>query len=412
MRVWAAGGKFPSTAFLCVCVDPNAFATAKEFSQLYFRSSPDSLINGYIDNQADFPNFQAQLGCQGFTVFNAAHQIVIPKSVPWMQFRDSAFRQLEGQLCQLLQPPAPENPLNAPVGQYVKVVNLTSAAGKEVNGQKGEVVGSSENGRFLVKLNGATKSFKPENLEDVIGAPIGKRVKVVGLTSEKGKQLNGQLGEVLGGVESGRYLVKLEKTTMALKDGNLEEVTEDDSCEGSLVSSLVSVGHEGMDAQHDLCLKAVNELVQKLSVQSLRHARKEVASHFEDEEKLLQDSELGKSGCGADGGNDFSALASHIADHKRIIDIFDDALLPLEGTCESSEGAVPKKIAADISKALVTHTTLYDSLYEGKIKESPTEAGEVNGAEPKGKAKAKGNASGGYAQDADAPVAAKADAIP
>jgi len=155
MAAWASGGKFPNAAFLCICVDPNALATAKEFGQLYFGSAPNSLLNGFIDSQADFPKFQAQLGCQGFIIYNSANQIVTPKTLPFMQYREGAFRDVEGKLCQLLQPAAPQNPLNAPLGQHVKIVKLTSSSGMLLNGQLGEVVGSTENGRFLVKIGDA-----------------------------------------------------------------------------------------------------------------------------------------------------------------------------------------------------------------------------------------------------------------
>eukprot|EP00747_Dinoflagellata_sp_TGD_P091117 gnl/TRDRNA2_/TRDRNA2_164947_c0_seq2.p1 gnl/TRDRNA2_/TRDRNA2_164947_c0~~gnl/TRDRNA2_/TRDRNA2_164947_c0_seq2.p1 ORF type:complete len:273 (-),score=50.22 gnl/TRDRNA2_/TRDRNA2_164947_c0_seq2:141-959(-) len=127
MMTWAASGKFPGAAFLCICVDPNAFATAREFAQLYFKFAPDCLRNGYIDNQRDFPTFQANLGCQGFTIFNSAHKISVAKTLPWTEYRDRAFRDLESSLRKLVQTPALESALNAPVGQHVKIANHTSA---------------------------------------------------------------------------------------------------------------------------------------------------------------------------------------------------------------------------------------------------------------------------------------------
>eukprot|EP00747_Dinoflagellata_sp_TGD_P091118 gnl/TRDRNA2_/TRDRNA2_164947_c0_seq3.p1 gnl/TRDRNA2_/TRDRNA2_164947_c0~~gnl/TRDRNA2_/TRDRNA2_164947_c0_seq3.p1 ORF type:complete len:381 (-),score=68.45 gnl/TRDRNA2_/TRDRNA2_164947_c0_seq3:141-1283(-) len=371
MMTWAASGKFPGAAFLCICVDPNAFATAREFAQLYFKFAPDCLRNGYIDNQRDFPTFQANLGCQGFTIFNSAHEIVVPKTLPFTQYRDGAFRALESSLWALVQPPALENPLNAPVGQQVKIVNLTSAAGADLNGQQAEVVGSSENGRFVVKLSsGTNKSLRPENLEDAIGAPVGKRVRVFGLTSTKGQALNGQFGEVLGGVASGRYMVKLGDAgaPMLLRPENLEDAPDVAEVSAEEISCNVpSVNHAGMDSQHESCAEALRTLTMQRSVVSLRRVRDELAEHFKEEEALLQDSGFGQKV----NGNDFSAFDSHAKDHQRIVALADAALLALANVCEASQGSVSEQVVVNLRRAFAEHAQLYDTLYADKLVAAP-----------------------------------------
>lgn len=362
MVAWAAGGSFNNAAFLCICVDPDAVGTAKEFAQLYFGAAPATLLNGFIDSKQDFPNFQAQLGCQGFIIMDgASHRIVAAKTLPWMQERNAAFRDVEAKLCSILQPPPPENPLGAPVGQYVRIVNLTSAAGASLNGQSGEIVGSSDSGRFLVKLESKTMGLNPTNLEDFHGAPVGRSVRIAGLTSEKGQKLNGGLGEVLGSTTAGRYIVRLPGASMSFRPENLEEV--DAELGGEAAAPVVpSVGHEAMDAQHEACSQALTELGRSLTVPSLRKAREELASHFAEEEALLRQSDFGKA-----ADSEFSALGSHTKDHQRIIAMADDALEALRNTCESSVGAVPKAVAAQLCKAFTEHATMYDSLYEGKL---------------------------------------------
>lgn len=372
MVSWAASGKFPNTAFLCICVDQAAVATAKEFGQLYFPTAPDSLVNGFIDSQSDFPDFQAQLGCQGFIIFNSAQQIVTTKTLPFNEWRDGAFRDVEAKLVKLLQPTAPQNPLNAPVGQHVRIVNLTSEGGKALNGQLGEVVGSLENGRFLVKLGDASKAMKPDSLEDATDAPIAKKLQVVGLTSEKGQMLNGQVGEVLGGTASGRYIVRLSDATMSLKVENLQEPEALDFDVIKHLDSVVSVGHGDMDDQHDVCINAIKELSRCLSVKQLQQTRCELKNHFDDEEKLLR--QLGFGGGGKEGSDAFSALGSHCKDHERIIGLADEALSTLKNVCDASDaygGTVPKAVAVDLCKAFVDHAQMYDSLYEGKL-DGPT----------------------------------------
>lgn len=361
MAAWAARGGFNNAGFLCICVDPNALGTAKEFAQLYFGSAPATLLNGFIDDRQDFPNFQAQLGCQGFILLDGStHRIVASKTLPWSQHRDRAFRDVEAKLGSMLQPALPGNPLGAPVGQHVRVVNLASAAGEMLNGQSGEVVGSSENGRFLVKLASKTMGLRPENLEDVLGAPVGRTVRVAGLTSEKGQKFNGQLGEVLGGTSAGRYIVRLAEGTISFRPENLEEASPaDDEPQAPVVPS---VGHEAMDAQHEACSQALGELVRSLTVPALRSAREELAAHFAEEEALLMNSGFGHS-----EGTMASAMQNHVTDHQRIVGLADDTLASLRSACEASEGAVPKAAAAELCKAFEEHARLYDALYEGKL---------------------------------------------
>lgn len=368
MVAWAASGRFPNAGFFCVCVDPDALGTAREFSQLYFKSAPSNLVNGFIDSRKDFPNFQAQLGCQGFVVFDSKHQLVVQSTLPWTQYRDGAFRDLEGKLLRVLEPPAPENPLNAPVGQRVKIAGLASASGAELNGLLGTVVGSSANGSFIVNLGDCTKDFQPENLEDAGTAPVGKHVRVVGLTSEKGQALNGQIGEVRGSADGGCYLVRFDKSTMSLLPANLEEVLAKGAEEEDLWKGVPSVNHEGMDHQHTSCIDALRLLAQTLTVQSLRRARDELASHFEDEETLLRNVGFDVSAGGdcKSANPEFSAFASHVKDHRRIVAIADEALSALSNACHI-EGAVPKAVAVNLSRGFVEHAEMYDALYVDKL---------------------------------------------
>jgi len=382
MTLWAGSGKFGNAVFLCICVDPDARGTAVEFSQLYFGAATGSLVNGYIDKRSDFPDFQAQLGCQGFTIFDASHKMVAQKTLPWVQYRNDAFRDVEVRLSQLCGPARVENPLGAPVGQSVRVVGLSSEAGVGLNGLVGEVTGSSENGRYMVKLADGTKAFRPENLQDATGAPVGKRVRVAGLSSEKGKVLNGQVGEVVGGTANGRLLVKLPSGTTALRPENMEAAGDgaapaaEAEDEEALLRAIPSVEHEDMDDQHESCIEALRLLVRTLSVQSLKSVRDELRHHFEEEEVLLRQSGFGGAaapgacGCSGDNGGDaqdFSAMGSHVKDHKRIIALAEDALASLSNACESGEGSVPKAVATSICRAFADHATGYDALYAGKV---------------------------------------------
>jgi len=354
------GGNFNDVGFLCVCVDSDALRTAVDFSRNYFRGAPKSLINAYIDSQADFPSFQAQLGCQGFIIFDGAGQMKVPSTAPFMQHRDRAFRDVEGKLRAILPRIQP------PIGRKVRVAGLTSAKGLELNGRLGEVLGASGHDRWLVQLEGADTSMamRPENLDD---AMVGRRVRVGGLSSAKGSALNGQVGEVAGRAESGRLLVRLCADTVAIRAENLEELSEAEQDQEDL-AAVASVHHEGMDKDHEACAEALRDLLRILSVPSLRKARDELAEHFEREETLLRESGFGAAMSPDDAmGSKFSAMEGHVGDHQRIIAIADEALGKLDGACDSIEGAVPKVVATDLCRAFREHANLYDSLYAEKL---------------------------------------------
>lgn len=300
--LWASSGRFKDAAFLCCCVDPDPLATALDFERNYFGGAPASLLNAFIDSRADFPNFQASLGCQGFAIFDAARRLKISGTLPWTQHRDVAFRDLESKLRQIL----PQTP--APVGRRLRVTGLSSAKGSVLNGREGEVMGSADNGRWLVLVDGAAEP-------------------------------------------------------MALKPDNLEEPTKVQKSEVDELDTVDSVGHDDMDADHDRCIAALRTLRAKLSRPALRAARAELAEHFRHEEELL-----GGVGFGAAAGpQGLSAFDSHIKDHNRIVAMADEALAKLDGACDSVEGAVPQATAASLIRSFVEHATLYDALYIGKL---------------------------------------------
>mmetsp|Transcript_8562 Transcript_8562/g.15322 ORF Transcript_8562/g.15322 Transcript_8562/m.15322 type:complete len:374 (+) Transcript_8562:257-1378(+) len=371
MMKWALTHEFPNVLFLCVCVDPNAKGTAQEFSKLYFKGGPARLINGFIDNQDDFPDFQAQLGCQGFVIFGPDHKIIESSSPPWTQYRDNAFKWMEGKLREIVNPSAdPKNPMNAPIGQQVRILGLQSAEGKELNGQCGEVVGSEWIGRYHVKLQGQIKALKPGNLEDATGAPVGSSMRITGLTSEKGQALNGKIVEVLGGASEERWIVRLDTQNLSLQKINLESVaTKMDTDDGipSLDEGVPSVGHEAMDKQHESCEEALKTLQSKLTVQSLSRVQSELVEHFKEEEELMTSVNFG----GARDGAAMSAYSSHVADHRKLLDMVETAMQSLQQACPTSEGTVPEEVARRICRAFMEHAVLYDSLYAEKVNSVP-----------------------------------------
>eukprot|EP00931_Biecheleriopsis_adriatica_P044341 TRINITY_DN25363_c0_g1_i2.p1 TRINITY_DN25363_c0_g1~~TRINITY_DN25363_c0_g1_i2.p1 ORF type:complete len:360 (+),score=82.38 TRINITY_DN25363_c0_g1_i2:164-1243(+) len=355
MVAWAAEARFGKAAFLCICVAPESpLARAKEFREHYFAKAPESLVNGYIDSEEDFPNFPAQLGCQGFIVFDSTHEIVESSSLSWLAHREGAFRRLERQLSKLLGTGAlpSENPIGAPIGQLVKIKGVSDGE-RSLNGLQGEVDGSEESGTYFVVVGGKRKRVCPENLEDATGAPVGKTMRLTGM-GDLWSHYEGHHGEVLGGTASGRHIVQVGETQICVSTKNLQDISSEAHNFLDHFSKVGSVGHEGMDAQHQECIGALKGLSSSLTVQSLQEATQLLKEHFDEEERLLKESGFGG------GGGPFSALKSHSMDHDRIIRIADDALASCDGT-------VPKALAAKLCKAFVEHATMYDSLYEGKL---------------------------------------------
>lgn len=266
MTQWAASCRFENVAFLCCCLDKRALPTALEFERAYFAGAPPSLLNAFIDDRADLPTFKTQLGCGGFAIFDAARNLKVPATLPWLQYRDGAFRDLE------------------------------------------------ENLKFAMKKNKG-KEKKKRNMSEMV----------------------------------------------ALQD---EEFNHED-----VVVAVDSVGHHGVDEEHQRCTVALQSLQQTLTVASLQTVRSELVAHFHHEEELLR--EAGFGGATRDDqqsdASSMSAFGNHVKDHARIVGIADAALAKLEAACDRFEGAVPKAVAIGLAKAFVEHASLYDVLFAGEL---------------------------------------------
>lgn len=122
-------------------------------------------------------------------------------------------------------------------GSAVRVGGLTSEAGKELNGELGAVLRfDPERGRYEILLaSGETKALKPEYLQCELSC--GSAVRVTGLTSEAGQKLNGELGTVLRyDPEKGRYEVRFKAGdgARALRPENLQcSLATDDAGAGA-----------------------------------------------------------------------------------------------------------------------------------------------------------------------------------
>eukprot|EP00440_Ansanella_granifera_P075954 gb/GFBE01082425.1/.p1 GENE.gb/GFBE01082425.1/~~gb/GFBE01082425.1/.p1 ORF type:complete len:560 (+),score=126.55 gb/GFBE01082425.1/:1-1680(+) len=128
------------------------------------------------------------------------------------------------------------------VGSAVEIHSLQSEAGSKFNGCVGIVTQINADGRCAVKLQGSDSIpvVRPLNLrkasaaggscdtDNLDRAPV---IEIVGLSSERGRLLNGMLGCSVGRPKSGeRLLVKVFATgqKVSLKAANLQELRMDE----------------------------------------------------------------------------------------------------------------------------------------------------------------------------------------
>mmetsp|Transcript_83132 Transcript_83132/g.164952 ORF Transcript_83132/g.164952 Transcript_83132/m.164952 type:complete len:337 (+) Transcript_83132:108-1118(+) len=112
------------------------------------------------------------------------------------------------------------------IGARVTVVGLKNA--EQYNGQ-GAVIHryNGVNGRWeaMLNLSGEVKAFRSENLRPAgeLVLQTGDRVRIHGLVSETGQVMNGKEGEVIGYLHDvSRYEVRVEDATKAFKPENLQ----------------------------------------------------------------------------------------------------------------------------------------------------------------------------------------------
>lgn len=133
-----------------------------------------------------------------------------------------------------------------------------------------------------------------------------------------------------------------------------------------------SVGVKSLDDDHEQCSIAISQLLKAQSVESLRAVLNELQNHFEHEEALMKEYNFGNA---SDEVNDFSAFASHVKDHERILTMIRreiNAVSLISSACSKTKGCssvptVDKDLITDIVNAFHTHTEKFDVLYGDHI---------------------------------------------
>eukprot|EP00977_Amphora_coffeiformis_P006132 scaffold1325_cov138-Amphora_coffeaeformis.AAC.10 len=111
-------------------------------------------------------------------------------------------------------------------------------------------------------------------------------------------------------------------------------VTEEGTEENNKVAHSAPLGIASMDHEHETCAKAFKSLMEERSETNLRAVLQQLQNHFAHEEALMV-----CHGFGGDPNDPFSALTSHVKDHKRILVIAEDELNRLQQSavdCQST----------------------------------------------------------------------------
>lgn len=95
--MWRGAYAPQDVTLIAICVEHGRpERVAREFQQQIFGDG--GVINGFIDDPEDFPDFPIQLGCQGLVVLNGAGEFVTTRSPAYLDLRGGAFRAVERML--------------------------------------------------------------------------------------------------------------------------------------------------------------------------------------------------------------------------------------------------------------------------------------------------------------------------
>lgn len=312
----------PSVAFACVCVDESAAPVAALFQREQgFRSA----INVYIDRRENLPRFPAQLGCQGFVVLDAKKKFVTTCTTPALMRAGPqlAFGAVERLLKDLLV---------KDTGKSVTLHGLSKLP--ELNGTRVAVLPDQStvaHDRIAVRLqDGRVIAVKRDNVVEDGSATDGSK----------------------------RHKTEAPAPPPAPVAATVFD--KDACCAPPRGEQLVlpRVGHKGMDAEHDDLSRVMQDIMQGAcmakDMECLRDMFEEHSAH---EEKLME-----RIGFGGGQSDAFSAAASHAKDHRRILELADDALAQLD-----EDGSVPRAKAGAVIDAIVRHAESFDSLYADAI---------------------------------------------
>jgi len=140
----------------------------------------------------------------------------------------------------------------------------------------------------------------------------------------------------------------------------------------SSVPHLETIGIDSMDQEHRDCSDAMNQVMNDPSKENLKNLHNVVKSHFDHEEKLMNDF--------FDHSNDSNALSTiriHANDHSRILDLIESEIHKNTneqnssstscGSCCEMKAEVDISFLRRLATSFEVHVKNFDGLYKGVI---------------------------------------------
>lgn len=324
MELWAK--TWPHCNFLCLCTagdddhklsgeGEGSYATSNSLaSRMASQSGLQHACNGIVAAPESLQSPFSQLGCSGFIVLDAEHNVVCPKTSAYLTCKKYAFLHVDALLDATTSGVPP--PRVCP-GELVTLERLASSSTTGYNGSRALCLASGDRNKSPTVT---------EDLMKVAVQPSGKCIWV-----------------------PKNCLVRDDEKT---EQGSAKGCDCGDDAPLKPMQSLATVQMPSLDAEHEECVKAVNALVKSSSIEDLKTVHACFNQHFSHEEDLMQQAGFG-------GGDPrFCARTSHAKDHARIISYIEECI-----NSASSSGVVPVLAIRQVMSELADHAEKYDDHY-------------------------------------------------
>ena len=352
-----------AVSFICIgCAGPGL---AVQFSKRL------RLRHCTVSYAVDNPRW-GQLGCNGFIILDAEHNVVSTATSAFLEVRDLAFRHVETVLEAVL---AGRPPPRVCPGMKVVLNGLSDAT---MNGKSALCVAAPEGAqsRCTVKLSssGRKLSVKSKNLSvngeeydpeadfdrETGGCGAGGCAPEAKKQKQKQKQPTASCGAE-GGCALPARRASSEKVARGSAGGDASVVV-------APLSPIDSVHVDVLDEEHELCAAALEAFALHRTRAALQCVLDAYRSHFAHEESLLDKHVYGGEDLSGSAGGFSAALGqrkSHYGDHTRMI----NAIVAQLGMMTSSDSQVvgDALFVNRVLRDFETHAGTYDETYVGEM---------------------------------------------
>ncbi len=305
---------------MAVCVEGGGRAerVGREFQRSYFDGT--SVVNGFVDDDDDFPRFPCQLGCQGLVVVDARGRFATLRSPAYLEHREAAYDAVERMLEPLIA--AAETRRRAAKAPRLDVdVDMDPPGTPERNLAPGEASSASD-ASASASATDATRA-SPSSPDATSTAPP-------------------------------RQVARFSKHACK---GDAHALDDDDD-DATASFEIPAVGVDVVDDEHDELHALLKTALATRSPRDVLSLGSAFATHATHEEALMRASGF------ADGEGAFSAAASHAKDHDRLVASATTAATTLE-----EDGKVAAAAIRHLGRSIIEHAVTFDASYAAFVAE-------------------------------------------